>query len=116
MKIGNILVLAAVVGGGYFIWREIQKLKDLGGKATDAVATSIASLWLKLFPLPASMELLGNVKFPGNILVPIQQLSKENAVRHSPDPNFAVYVQYADHLWQLQPRNSSGNWPAVLVK
>jgi hypothetical protein len=109
-KLETWLVLGALAVAGYYGWKAFSSLKEKADKAIDATSTAIADAWLKLFPLPAAIELLGNVKFPGNIFVPLQKLT----IRQ--DANHNVFTKYADHLWQLQPRNESGNWPAVLVK
>jgi hypothetical protein len=99
-------MLAAI---GFAVW----KLADVGKDVADKASTAIANLWLKLRPLPPAIELLGNVKFPGNILVPLQQLSRERAIRA--DESGAVFVRYADHTWKLGPQ-VFGNWPATLVE
>lgn len=116
MKASTLIALGIAAGIGYALYRLAGGLRDQIEKVTEPVAQAIASLWLKFKPLPPSIELLGNVKFPGNLFVPVQQLSREGAIRHTPEPDFAVYVKYADHLWRLEPRNAAGNWPAVLVK
>lgn len=105
MKLGNVTSLALLGIAAYVAYKVLGK-----GGLTDSASSAIASLWLKLFPLPPTMEVLGNVKFPGNIMVPLAKL----AVRE--DSEHRVFTQYAGHLWQLQPSNEYGNWPAVLVK
>lgn len=87
---------------------------NIGKSAADATSTAIAKLWLKWFPLPPSVELLGNVKFPGNLFVPLQQLSKEGAIKQNPDDG-GVYVKYAGAYWKLSPQ-VYGNWPATRIE
>lgn len=100
----DLVLLSAVVWVGW-------KLFGKGG-VEDQATSAIASLWLKMFPLPPAIELLGNVKFPGNILVPLQQLSDAGAVRQA--DNGDVYVRYAGYYWKLAPQQY-GNWPATRV-
>lgn len=103
------LLLAVVVGVGYVIWKGSGIAKDV----IDKASTAIADLWLTLKPLPPAIELLGNVKFPGNILIPLQQLSNARAVKG--DAQGRVFVKYADMIWQLSPSNAYGNWEATRV-
>lgn len=107
LKGETVLLLGAAAVALYFGSRFFDR-------ATDKVATSIANLWLKLRPLPPAIKLLGNVKFPGNILVPIEQLSKEKAIRSQEEP-FTVFVNYAGYIWELGPQ-VYGNYPATRVQ
>lgn len=110
MKTQDMLLLGIAAGIGYLLYKGF----DFGKKATDAVATSIADLWLKMFPLPPSIELLGNVTFPGNLNVPLQTLAQQNAVRQDKSTG-DVYVTYAGYFWKLSPQ-VWGNWPATRVE
>lgn len=100
--------MALAAAGVYLAYRSF----DLANRAADAVSSGIAAAWLKMFPLGSAMQLLGNVKFPGNLIVPIQTLHNQNAIRKDSSGN--VFVRYADLYWQLQPQ-VNGVWPAVRV-
>lgn len=101
-----------ILGGLAVLGFVLYKAFDVGKKAVDTAAGAIADVFLKMFPLPPSIQLLGNVKFPGNILVPLQQLANENAVRQ--DENHDVFVKYSGMYWKLSPQ-VYGNWPATRV-
>ncbi len=108
MKKDTVLILAAMGVGGYLLYKAF----NIGKSAVDKTAGAIADLWLKLNPMPEALQLLGNVKFPGNILVPIQQLANERAIRKDGSGN--VFVKYSGYTWQLAPQ-VYGNWPATRV-
>lgn len=110
MKTSEVLQLGALAGIAYLLYQLVNKGKDLADKGT----TALANLWLKLFPLPPSIQLMGYVTFPGNIKVSIDSLSKANAIRYTPDPDFHVYVNYAGYVWELGPQ-SNGFYPATRV-
>lgn len=105
----TVLILGGITVLGFVLYKAF----DFGKKATDAVASGIADLWLKMFPLPPSIELLGNVTFPGNLKVPLQTLAQQNAVRQDKSTG-DVYVTYAGYYWKLAPQ-VYGNWPATRV-
>lgn len=109
MKTGEILQMGGLAVVGVLLW----KLFNKGSETADHVSTAIADLWLKLFPLPPAMELLGNVKFPGNIFVTLQSLASKGAVRRNSSGE--VFVSYANLLWKLAPSNAYGNWEATAV-
>lgn len=104
----TVLILGAVGGAAYLILKAL----NVGEKAVDKVSTAIAKAYLKLFPMPPATQLLGNVKFPGNLLVSLQQLHNEKSVFR--DDNGNVYVKYSGYTWQLAPQ-IYGNWPATRV-
>lgn len=110
MKTGTVIQL----GGFALVAFLLYQLLNKGAQFKEDVAGKIAALWLKMFPLPGNIEVTGNVQFPGNLKVPLQQLWKAGAVRHTPEPDFAVYVNYAGYLWKLAPQ-VYGNWPATRV-
>jgi hypothetical protein len=97
------LVLLGV--GGFLLYQWLA-----GGlkRATDPVADKIAKIWTGLFDAPP-FQVLGNVQLPDGSLVPIASLTVKT------DQAGNVYAQTGGHLYQLQPSDSSGNWPAVLV-
>lgn len=111
MKTGTVIQLAGFGIVGYLLW----KLMNKGEEYKEEIADKIAKLWLKMFPLPPQIQLQGAVLFPGNIKVPIQTLHDQGAVKHTPEPDFAVYVNYAGSLWKLAPQ-VYGNWPATRVQ
>lgn len=107
MKNDTLIVLAALGVGGFLLWKAMQTAKQ----ATDAVAGSIADAWLTLFPMPPSIELLGNIVFPGNLRVPLQTLSNQGAIKQDKSGN--VIAKYANSFWKIMPHDASGDWPAV---
>lgn len=109
MNAKDTLMLGLVAAGVYFAWKTWQR----GEQVIDTASTAIADLWLKLFPLPPTMELLGNVKFPGNIFIPLQQIAAAGAVKRDAQSN--VFVKYSGLIWKLSPSNTYGNWEAVRV-
>jgi hypothetical protein len=106
----TLLILGAVAVIAYKVWTEVSKT---GKEANDAVVDAVAAFWLRLFPNPPAIQLLGNVAFPGNNLVPLQTLAANDAIRQDADYN--VFVKWGGKVYQLQPSNADGNWPAVPV-
>jgi hypothetical protein len=94
---------------GYVLYQIANKLKTGTDKVVNWTANQIAQLWISRLPPP--IELLGNVKFPGNILVPLNQI--KNDVRQ--DDEGHVFVKYSGLFWQLSPSDANGNWPATRV-
>lgn len=113
MQTKDVLQVGLLGAVAYLLYKGFDFAKDTAEKAIDKTSTSIANFWLKLFPLPPAIELLGNVVFPGNIFVPLQQLAKTGAVKQDDDAR--VFVKYAGYIWQLSPSNAAGNWPATRV-
>lgn len=101
------LILGAIVGVGIVLYKAF----GIGKAGVDAASGAIADLWLKLSPLPAAMQLLGTVRFPGNLRVPLQTIGSAN-VRQ--DANHNVFVKYSGLTWQLAPQ-VNGEWPATRV-
>lgn len=114
MKTQDMMQLVLLGGIAYLLYRGFNFAKDKAEEAAGAASTAIASLWLKLFPLPPKIQLLGSVKFPGNLLVPLQTLSDQGAVRQNPEDG-SVYVKYSGYYWKLSPQ-VYGNWPATRVE
>lgn len=110
MKTDTVIILGAMGVAGYLLYKLFSK----GSDAVDKVSSAIADAWLRFRPLPPAVQLLGNIKFPGNIMVPLQQLSKAGAIKQGDDGS--VLVKYADHIWSIAPSNAYGNWPATLVR
>lgn len=104
------LILGAVTVLGFVLYKAF----NVGKKAVDYTAQKIADLWLKMFPLPPAMQLLGEVKFPGNLRVPIQQLHNEGAIRQDRQTG-RTFVKYAGYFWELSPQ-VNGLWPATRVE
>src|SRR5262249_59198969 len=69
----ELVKLGALGAGLWLLWKLVNKGSDLAKGASSAIAAA----WLKMFPLPGAIELLGYVRFPGNLRVPIQQLAKD---------------------------------------
>jgi hypothetical protein len=96
-----LIVLAAVI--------LYQLLKKAIPNATAPAADAIAAFWLKLFPNPPPMNVLGNVVMPDGSLVPLQGLEVRT------DANQNVFVKVGSSVYQLAPSDANGNWPAVAV-
>jgi hypothetical protein len=110
VKAEHVLPWVLLIAGAYAVYR----IMGAATRTQDKVASGIADLWLKMFPLPPSIELLGSVVFPGNLKVPLQQLANEKAVRQD-RASGRVYVRYAGYVWELAPQ-VYGNWPATRVE
>lgn len=109
MNVKDVILFAGVGTAVYLLW----KTKETAKETVDKVASAIAKVYLKyLNPLPPAMELLGEVKFPGNLLVPLQTLHNQRAVFQG--DNGAVFVKYSGYTWQLSPQ-VYGKWPATRV-
>lgn len=102
-------VLLAALGVGVYV---LSKAFNFGKDVADKAAGKIADVWLSLFPLPGAIELVGTVRFPGGLFVPLQTLAQQGGVRQ--DANHNVFVKYAGFTWQLSPQ-VNGSWPATRV-
>lgn len=111
MKASELAPWILIAIGGYVLYKVVNKAADTGKKAVDWTSSQIANLWLNMFPLPPAIELLGNIIFPGNIIVPLQQLSGQ--VRQDQDGH--TFVKYAGMYWQLAPSDANGNWHATPI-
>jgi hypothetical protein len=109
MKTQDLLMLGVAAGLGYVLYRTYGVAQKIGEKAVNLGA----KIWLALDPLPPAIQLLGNVKFPGNLLVPLQTLASQKAVRQDRSSG-DVYVQYSGYTWKLAPQQY-GNWPATRI-
>lgn len=97
----------AVAGAVYLFY----KAKTTTQSVTNDVAQLIANWWLTLFPNPPPMNVLGNVSFPGGVLVPLSQLTVKTDGAFPPN----VFVSYQGSVYRLSPSDEQGNWPATLV-
>ena len=83
-----------------------------GAQALAApVANALAQAWLSMSPsYNSSMAVSGNVLWPDGTTTPVSQLSiKQDTLGN-------VYVSDGQGvLFQLQPSNAQGNWPAVQI-
>jgi hypothetical protein len=108
------LIVAAVVGVGIWLLWDAKRKFDAGG---ERVADWIAKAWMAfddLLPGQGGIQLLGNVVFPGNVLVPVQALSNAGAIKQDRATG-NVYANYSGKYWRLAPSDANGNWPATLV-
>jgi hypothetical protein len=97
----------ALIGVGGFILYKL--LKDQLNKATAPLSDAIAKFWVSLTEQPA-MVVQGNVKLPDGTAFPLSTaVVRADAQGH-------VYTQAAGHVYQLQPHDADGDWPAVLVQ
>ena len=108
MNAKDALTLAVVGGLGFFLYRMLSQLPKIASDATDSASTAIANLWVTLTQQPP-MTVLGSVVFPDSNTVAISSLP----IRSDGAGN--VYTQYNGHVYQLQPSNAQGNWPAIQV-
>lgn len=115
----NYVLLGALALLGYVVYQAIKGVKTgaavVGSAAsalksvTGAVAGELAKEWYDMKPTLNS-ALQGSVLFPDGSLVSIAQLD----IRE--DINGNVYTSNGQGLlFQLQPSNAQGNWPAVQV-
>ena len=104
MRLDNLLMVGIVGVAGYGLYRALKQLP----KVTDPVSSALANLWVNLTAQPA-MTVLGSVIFPDGNSVTLSSLEVRS------DAQGGVYVKYAGHVYQLQPSDAFGNWPAVQV-
>lgn len=97
----NLAILAAV---GFGLYKLLNKLPQV----TAPLSAGIANLWVSLTGQPP-MIVLGSVVFPDGNTAALSSLE----VRA--DASGSAFVKYAGHVYQLQPSDANGNWPAVLV-
>lgn len=123
-KTQDFVLLAALALGGYIVYQLVQGVRAtagavgaVGGAAlagakalTAPVATALASAWLSMTSA-GSMPALGNVIFPDGTTTPLSQLTvKQDALG-----NVYVGAPASGLLFQLQPSDASGNWPALQI-
>ena len=104
MNMSDILKWGVIAGIAYFLYQKFQT------NIAAPTANFIADLWLSL-TLPAYMVLQGNVKLPNGVLLPLQNAD----VREYPEGSGKVYLNLGGTFYQLQPSDTDGNWPAVLL-
>lgn len=119
------VLLGLIALGAYVVYQLVQGVKattQAVGTAAQAVyhgartlsapvATALASAWSSMSPsLLSTMTVQGNVLWPDGSSSPLSQLS----VRQDTLGN--VYVSDGKGLlFQLQPSDQHGDWPAVQV-
>jgi hypothetical protein len=111
MKVSDWVGLAILAGGGYVLYKLLSKVPQVTAPISDA----IASAWVAATNAvngSFTMQLLGSVVFPDGTSVPIAQLPG-GAMRSDASGN--LQVLYNGHIWQLQPHNANGDFPASLV-
>jgi hypothetical protein len=108
MSTEDIIKLGLLGAIAYFVYSYFSSPNNpLTG--TNSVASGAANLWLTLFPLPPTMSVQGNLVLAAGSLVPISQVQiKTDSVDN-------VYALWSGHVYQLQPSDANGNWPATLV-
>jgi hypothetical protein len=104
-----VLMLAAGVFVVWQLWKGLSGLGQAAGAAAQSTASGIASLWVSLTSGPSMGGVLGNVVFPDGRMSPLAGY----AVRTDAQGN--VYINTGGTVYQLQPSDAQGNWPAVLV-
>lgn len=134
-KTQDMVLLGVLVLGGYVVYQIFQQIKGLEagvGKAAGAVAGAVrsgavatykgaqvvtapvsdalASAYEAMSFAPA-LNVAGNVLFPDGTMTPLSQLPiKQDTLGNvyvNPPPTYT--------LWQLQPSDPQGNWPAVQI-
>ncbi len=99
-----------IIGGvALLAWYVLKRVGDATGAGVDAVATGIARLWTSLTASPP-IQVLGNVVFPDGARVAISSLTIK-----TDRATGAVYTMRGGQVYQLQPHNAQGDWPAVRV-
>lgn len=114
----DIVLLGTLTLGAYLVYNIIQGFKKTAQfgqdiykglqTATMPISDAIAAAWIHMTGLSggSSMKLLGNVLFPDGTYTPIGQLTvKSDALGN-------VYVYQQGRLFQLQPSDINGDWPA----
>ncbi len=123
-KTQDFVLLGVLALAGYIVWQVVQGVKATAGLAgaagsaivkgaqtvTAPVAAALASAW-NAMTATSSMPVLGNVLFPDGTLTPIAQLT----VKQDSLGNVYVASPANGLLFQLQPSNADGNWPALQI-
>jgi hypothetical protein len=127
IKPETLLILGAVAGGLYLAYKTIQGVSAAAGAVGSAVATGAKAVYsgaqtltapvsnvitdavLALNPLPASMNVPGNILFPDGTAAPLAQTPVY------PDSAGNVYVKMYGSTWKLGPSDADGDWPATYV-
>jgi len=114
-------MLGVAAGGIYLAYQLVSFLKDTGkqvadtaenvGKAIIAPVADVLSWWWMLDDPPGvGSGLLGNVVFPNGAQSPL------SSYKIKQDKSGSVYINAGSDVYQLQPSDANGNWPAVLVR
>lgn len=110
MNTSDLIKIGAVGLGVYFLYTFLsKKIPDAAKKATAPLSQAIANFWVSLTASPP-MPVLGDVILPdGTDIGPLSQFSVGK------DSSGNVYIQSGADVYQVQPSNAQGNWPATLV-
>ncbi|MGH2855726.1 MAG: hypothetical protein ACRDLF_16245 [Solirubrobacteraceae bacterium] len=111
MKVSDWIGIGVVGVGGYLLYKLLSKVPQVTAPITDAIASAWVAATSALNG-SFQMQLLGNLAFPDGSLVPIAQLPA-GAMRSDASGN--LQVLYGGHIWQLQPHNANGDFPASLL-
>lgn len=104
MKTSDLLKLALLAAAVYFIYDYLKK-----SPFTQKPAGWIADFYTWL-TLPPALVLNGNLSLPDGSLVPLSSADiRQNGAN-------VVVAEYSGHFYQLQPSDSDGNWPAILIQ
>lgn len=106
MKTDKLILYGAIAVVAYVVW---SKLTKTGQAAVNTAGQVGANLWLTLFPLPAAMQVLGNVVMPNGSLIPVGSVQ----LRQDSDGN--TFTQIAGTTYQLSPHDDQGNYPLTAV-
>jgi hypothetical protein len=101
-----------IAAGAFVLWQIAKVFGAVDRTATaarDTVASGIADFWVTLTSGPSMGGVLGNVVFPDGRMSPLAGYP----VRTDTQGN--VYINTGGVVYQLQPSDAQGNWPAVLV-
>lgn len=108
----DLVLLGALAVGFYVIYQIVQGVKQTAHvvqTVTAPVADGIAKAWIAMEGLGgggSAMQPLGNVLFPDGTYTPIARLKVKS------DTLGNVYVYQQGRLFQLQPSDINGDWPA----
>lgn len=121
----DFVLLALLALGGYVLYQVVQGVKAttqaVGTAAsalyhgaqtlTSPIASALATAWVNMSPsMMSTMSVNGNVLWPDGTTTALSQL----AVKQDNLGN--VYVSDGQGLlFQLQPSNAQGNWPAIQI-
>lgn len=106
MNTKNVLLLAGVAGLAYFLY---TKASQLASTAVNAAGTAGANLWLSLFPMPATMGLVGNIILPDGTALPLSN----STIRQDSAGN--VFTTFGGHIYQLGQSDINGDFEASFV-
>lgn len=123
-KTEDVLLIAALAVAGYVVYQLVQGVKATAGAigaagsaaysgartVTAPVASALAAAYEAMTFAPA-IGVAGNVLFPDGTMTPLSSLPiKQDTLGNvyvNPPPSYT--------LWQLQPSDAQGNWPAFQI-